>query len=173
MATDPKPITGKRPLEEDTDEDSEEPKARFIPRDDDEADSMEDDLAVHYPVQESAGGDDDDGGGGGGGGIGGGSSAMEEGDESYQDWKESSLLGIDYNSSADEAEDGQDAPMPLERQRQAAVARMQRLFGLQSDEIPDKPLIQDDSNYLRKMYWTCIQDSGFPYRVNHAVCSRQ
>ena len=75
------------------------------------------------------------------------------------------------NSSADEAEDGENAPQPLERQRQAAVARMQRLFGLDTDELPDEPLVQDDSNYQRKMYWTCIQDSGFPHRVNHAVAS--
>lgn len=76
-----------------------------------------------------------------------------------------------FNSSADEAEEGENAPRPIERQRQAAVARMQRLFGLDVDELPDEPLVQDDSNYMRKMYWTCIQDSGFPHRVNHAVAS--
>lgn len=78
---------------------------------------------------------------------------------------------VDYNSSTDEAEDGENAPKPIERQRQAAVARMQRLFGLEQDELPDEPLVQDDSNYLRKMYWACVQDCGFPHRVNHAVAS--
>ena len=81
-------------------------------------------------------------------------------------------LELVYNSSGDEAEDGENAPRPLERQRDAAVARMQRLFGLEVDEMPSEPLVQDDeTNFLRKMYWTCIQDSGFPNRVNHAVAS--
>ncbi len=81
-------------------------------------------------------------------------------------------MEVVYNSSGDEAEDGENAPRPLERQRDAAVARMQRLFGLEVDEMPSEPLVQDDeTNYLRKMYWTCIQESGFPNRVNHAVAS--
>lgn len=86
----------------------------------------------------------------------------------------SSEMELDYISSGDEAEDGENAPRPLERQRDAAVARMQRLFGLDMDEMPREPLVQDDdSNYQRKMYWTCIQDSGFPNRVNHAVASHR
>lgn len=83
-------------------------------------------------------------------------------------------MEVVINSSGDEAEDGENAPRPLERQRDAAVARMQRLFGLEVDEMPSEPLVQDDeTNYLRKMYWTCVLDSGFPNRVNHAVASTQ
>ena len=33
-----------------------------------------------------------------------------------------------------------------------------------------EPLVQDDT---RLMYWTCIQDSGFPSRVNHAVATHR
>lgn len=75
--------------------------------------------------------------------------------------------------SSDECEDGENAPQLQERQREAAVARMHRFFGLDMDETPEEPLVQDDSNYIRKMYWSCIQDSGFPHRVNHAVASHR
>jgi len=36
-----------------------------------------------------------------------------------------------------------------------------------------EPLVQSDSDYSRLMYWTCIQDSGFPNRVNHAVATHR
>ena len=36
-----------------------------------------------------------------------------------------------------------------------------------------KPLVQSDEDYSRLMYWTCIQDSGFPNRVNHAVATHR
>lgn len=84
---------------------------------------------------------------------------------------ETELLRMGYDSSSDEAENNESAPIPMERQRDAALARMQRLFGLDMDELPSEPIVQDDSHYLRKMYWTCIQDSGFPHRVNHAVAA--
>lgn len=74
-------------------------------------------------------------------------------------------------SSSDE--DGENAPRLPERQREAAVARMQRFFGLDLDEAPQEPIVQDDSNFVRKMYWSCIQDSGFPHRVNHAVAAQR
>lgn len=80
---------------------------------------------------------------------------------------------LGYNSSTDEAEDGENAPVAIERQREAAMARMQRYFGLDGDELPPEPLVQDNSNYLRKMYWSCVPDSGFPNRVNHAVAAHQ
>ena len=56
------------------------------------------------------------------------------------------------------------------------MARMQRYFGLEEDSlpsVPSEPIVQDDSNYLRKMYWSCIQESGFPHRVNHAVAAHK
>ena len=87
---------------------------------------------------------------------------------------EESAMELEGESSGDEAQDGENAPRPLERQRDAAVARMQRLFGLDLEEMPTEPLVQDDdSNYQRRMYWTCIQDSGFPNRVNHAVAAHR
>ena len=39
-------------------------------------------------------------------------------------------------------------------------------------ETPE-PLVQDDSNFKRLMYWTCIEYSGFPNRVNHAVATHR
>lgn len=88
----------------------------------------------------------------------------------------SDALPTDVNASdmsSDECEDGENAPKLEERQRDAAVARMHRFFGLDSDEAPEEPLVQDDSNFVRKMYWSCIQDSGFPHRVNHAVAAER
>ena len=86
-----------------------------------------------------------------------------------------SMLDLEtaYESSADEPEDDEDAPSDILRQRGAASARIRRLFGIDTDEIPDKPLIQDDSNFIRKMYWSHITDSGFPNRVNHAVAAHR
>lgn len=90
----------------------------------------------------------------------------EEEEESAAATSESHTFG-DMDSSSDE--DGENAPKLVDRQREAAVARMQRYFGLEDPVEPQEPIVQDDSNFLRKMYWTCIQDGGFPHRVNHAV----
>lgn len=90
----------------------------------------------------------------------------EEEEESAAAASESHTFG-DMDSSSDE--DGENAPKLVDRQREAAVARMQRYFGLEDPVEPQEPIVQDDSNFLRKMYWTCIQDGGFPHRVNHAV----
>lgn len=78
-----------------------------------------------------------------------------------------------YESSADEAKDGENAPEEVSRQRGAASARIRRLFGLDMDRMPTRALVQDDSNYARKLYWTCVEDSGFPNRVNHAVAAHR
>ncbi len=85
---------------------------------------------------------------------------MEEGNEAYE-------------SSADEAEEGENAPSDTLRQRGASSARIRRLFGLGPSESPPEPLVQDNSNYCRKMYWSYIPDSGFPNRVNHAVAAHR
>lgn len=79
---------------------------------------------------------------------------------------------MSYSDSSSD-EDGENAPKLQERQREAAVARMQRFFGLDMDDKPEEPIVQDDSNFVRKMYWSCIQDSGFPHRVNHAVAAHR
>ena len=84
--------------------------------------------------------------------------------------RQSSLMSMSDTSSD---EDGANAPRLQDRQREAAVARMQRFFGLDMDESPEEPIVQDDSNFVRKMYWSCIQDSGFPHRVNHAVAAHR
>lgn len=73
--------------------------------------------------------------------------------------------------NAGEEEECENAPLPLVRQREAEIARMEKFFGFGSDSPPTQPLVQDDSNFSRKMYWSCIQDGGFPHRVNHAVAS--
>ncbi len=31
------------------------------------------------------------------------------------------------------------------------------------------PIVQDNTNYTRKLFWSQYPDSGFPPRVNHAV----
>ena len=79
---------------------------------------------------------------------------------------------MDISDPSSDEEDA-NAPNPLQRQRDAAMARMQRYFGLEDDSLPTEPIVQDDSNYLRKMYWSCIQESGFPHRVNHAVAAHK
>lgn len=33
------------------------------------------------------------------------------------------------------------------------------------------PILQKDSNYTRKLFWSQYPDSGFPPRVNHAVAA--
>ncbi len=52
-------------------------------------------------------------------------------------------------------------------------SRLRMLAGGNEVENQVEPLVQDDSNYSRLMYWTCIQDSGFPNRVNHAVATHR
>lgn len=43
-------------------------------------------------------------------------------------------------------------------------ARWQRM-----QEGTPPPLVPDNSNYVRKLFWTRYLESGFPYRVNHAT----
>ena len=49
------------------------------------------------------------------------------------------------------------------------VIRGRGLFSGRRETL--EPLVQDDSNYM--YYWTCIEDSGFPNRVNHAVATHR
>ena len=41
------------------------------------------------------------------------------------------------------------------------MARMQRYFGLEEDSLPSEPIVQDDSNYLRKMTGVVFRRVGF------------
>ena len=101
------------------------------------------------------------------------SSGAAKRSEKLKSEEQSVSMKDQYESSADEAEDGEDAPSEILRQRGAASARIRRLFGINADDPTPEPLVQDDTNFCRKMYWSFIADSGFPNRVNHAVASQK
>lgn len=52
--------------------------------------------------------------------------------------------------------------------RRAWRTRVQR-----ATEGTPPPIVQKDSDYERKLFWTQYPDSGFPPRVNHAVAAHQ
>ena len=73
-----------------------------------------------------------------------------------------------HRSVMAEGGDGQEERRRIGMFRRAWRARWQRV---RAGTPP--PLVPDDSNYVRKLFWTKFNESGFPNRVNHAVASHR